>query len=160
MDKRIIIVVLLVVLVLWFTTKMKAQKPVMTEANGATPTPSTPSGEPAEKNVFVASGDTWFKIVSANWDFINSGLEKTKENILSVTKLEAERNGFDWDLYDDKPTANAQDPDFLKPGQKLVIENWTMLQMKGKKLMKQIAKNLMQNPELNAVNIRNAKFIQ
>lgn len=126
MDKKIIIVVLLVVLILWFTNKSKAQAPKTENALTKASEPGATNSE--EKTVIVQSGDTWYKIVFASWDFIASGLDKTKENVLAVTKLEAERNGFDWDLYDDKPTANAQDPDFLKPGQKLIVYNWASLQ--------------------------------
>lgn len=124
MDKRLIIVVLLILVILWMTNKATAQttKPTLDDAD----IKGTPDNGD-QKNLFVSSGDTWYKIVFSNWDFINAPFEKTKENVLAVTKLEAEKNGFNWDLYDDKPTKNAVDPDYLLPGQKLVLFNWASL---------------------------------
>jgi hypothetical protein len=116
MNKKYLLVILAIVFLLWWTTKAKA---------APKPTPA-PDNEiiPGTANTFytVKSGDTLYKIVSGFWP--EEAGAPTREKILNFARQNAIANGFDWNKYDDKPTAALDDPDTLKPGQKLVIWTW------------------------------------
>ena len=138
MNKKVIII-LIILLLLYFVSK--AQK----DNNGDLGTPPTPpsaatgtySGRYAWGYYKVKSGDTLFKIAKANiplekakkqfegfTDGEGNPLDTDKNVILLYAQQLAEANGFNWALFDSKPTSNLRDPDTLKPNQKLVIWTW------------------------------------
>jgi hypothetical protein len=47
-----------------------------------------------------------------------------KDIVLSYAQDLAWANGFDWALFDSKPTSELKDPDTLKVGQKLIVWSW------------------------------------
>lgn len=141
MNKKVIII-LVILLLLYFVSK--AQKPTIVD-DGGTPTPPTPpsasTGTYAGKYAWgyykVKSGDTLYKIAKANiplekakaefagfTDGQGNPLDTDKNLILLYAQQLAEANGFNWALFDSKPTSNLRDPDTLKPNQKLVVWTW------------------------------------
>jgi hypothetical protein len=85
----------------------------------------------------VKSGDTLYKIARVNiplekakekykgsFDGEGNPLDTEKNLILMYARQLAESNGFDWTLYDSKPSVNLRDPDTLKPNQKLILWSW------------------------------------
>jgi len=116
MNKKYLLVILAIVFLLWWTTKAKA-------APKPTAIPDTPpSLGTASTNYTVKKGDTWYKIVSIFWP--EEAGQKTREKLLNFARQNAIANGFNWDKYDDKASADLDDPDTLKPGQKLVVWTW------------------------------------
>lgn len=122
MNKKYILVILAIVFFLWWTKKAKAQTPEPLEP--ATPlVPDDSNLVWSSNNITIKSGDTLYKLAERIWDEEHAG-PKTREKILKFAKQNAQANGFNWDLYDDKATNDLRDPDTLKPGQKVVMYTW------------------------------------
>lgn len=140
MNKKVVII-LIILLLLYFVAK--AQKPKTTVDD--IPTPATPpsaatgtySGRYAWGYYKVRLGDTLYKIAQANIplstakekykgfsDGNGNPLDTDKALILMYAKQLADANGFDWSLFDSKPSKNLKDPDYLRVGQKLIIWTW------------------------------------
>lgn len=116
MNKKYLLVILAIVFLLWWTTKAKA-------APKPAPVPNTPPDlGTASTNYTVKRGDTWYKIVSNFWP--EEAGQKTREKLLNFARQNAIANGFDWGKYNDVPSSDLDDPDTLKPGQKLVVWTW------------------------------------
>jgi hypothetical protein len=71
----------------------------------------------------VKKGDTLYKITSEFWPTEIAG-PPTREKLLNFTRQQAVANGFNWDKYNDVPSADLDDPDTLQVGQKLVMYTW------------------------------------
>jgi len=117
MNKKYLLVLLAIVFLLWWTTKAKAApKPI--------PSPDLDTNLGWANTYYtVVKGDTLYKIVSRIWPSEIAG-PPTREKLLNFTRQNAIANGFNWDKYDDKASADLDDPDTLKPGQKLVLWTW------------------------------------
>jgi hypothetical protein len=141
MNKKVIII-LVVLLLLYFVTK--AQKPVSQQTDDSVTPPTPPSsatgtyaGRYAWGYYKVKSGDTLYKIAKANIplekakdqyagfkDGQGNALDTDQNLIIMYAQQLAEANGFNWALFDSKPSSNLRDPDTLKPNQKLVVWTW------------------------------------
>lgn len=120
MNKKYLLVILAIVFFLWWTKKAKAETP---EPAPLPPVNEEPNLGWGSNNITIKSGDTLYKLAERIWDEENAG-PKTREKILKFAKQNAQANGFNWDLYDDKATNDLRDPDTLKPGQKVVMYTW------------------------------------
>lgn len=101
---------------------------IISKKSTAAPKPQpSPEGETnlgwANTYYSVVKGDTLYKVVSRIWPTEIAG-PPTREKLLNFTRQNAIANGFNWDKYDDKASADLDDPDTLKPGQKLVLWTW------------------------------------
>ncbi len=129
MNKKVIII-LIILLLLYFVTK--AQKPKSEETTGEIVIPNTTYyGTYSWKYYRVKSGDTFYKIAKANiplekaMSYAKDFPEYTENvAILDYAQALAQANGFDWALFDSKPTTDLKDPDTLKVGQKLILWSW------------------------------------
>jgi len=129
MNKKVIII-LIILLLLYFVSK--AQKPKVEEQTGEIVIPNTTySGTYSWKYYRVKSGDTFYKIAKANiplekaMSYAKDFPEITEKIvILDYARALATANGFDWSLFDSKPTSELTDPDTLKVGQKLILWSW------------------------------------
>jgi len=128
MNKKYYLVILAIVFFFWWTNKAKAAPRITIPEPATPPTGYNPPYVWNMWNKEVKSGDTFYKICEAQWDyapayFAGAG-EKTRDKILKYALQNAVANGFKKELYDDRPTRNMLDPDTLKVGQKLVIYTW------------------------------------
>jgi hypothetical protein len=116
MDKKYLLILLaLFMLIIISKRSTAAPKPV--------PVPDETNLGWGATYVSVEKGDTLYKITSRFWPVEIAG-PPTKEKLLNFTRQQAYANGFNWDKYNDIPSADLDDPDTLKPGQKLVIYTW------------------------------------
>lgn len=131
MKKEYFVIILFLLVFFIYSKKAKAE-----ENTGGI---SVPDAVPVQKSwnftyYRVQAGDTLYKICRSfvNLDEIplliarlqqtyNPELKTEKEMILFYAQLVAQTNGFDWNLYDDKFSKNAKDPDTLLVKQKLTI---------------------------------------
>jgi len=116
MNKNYLLILLALFLLLIISKRSTAQpKPA--------PAPDETNLGWASNFYTVLKGDTLYKIASQFWNSEAAGAP-TREKILNFARQNAQANGFNWDKYDDVPSKDLDDPDTLKPGQKLVIYTW------------------------------------
>jgi len=116
MDKKYLLILLALFMLLIISKRSTAApKPV--------PVPDETNLGWGATYVSVEKGDTLYKITSRFWPPEIAG-PPTREKLLNFTRQQAYANGFNWDKYDDVPSADLDDPDTLKPGQKLVLYTW------------------------------------
>jgi hypothetical protein len=116
MDKKYLLILLALFLLLIISKRSKA---------APKPSPVPDDIQPGWASTFrqVQKGDTLYKITSDFWDEPRLG-PPTRDKILNFARQQAYANGFNWDKYDDVPTADILDPDTLQVGQKLVMYSW------------------------------------
>lgn len=129
MKKEYFVILLLLLVFFIYSKKAKA------EPQGGISVPET-KGTPKRwdfKYYRVKAGDTLYKICrnNLNLDKIPDYLKAVQESFPTITtekqfillycQYVAETNGFDWNLYDDKFSNNAKDPDTLLVKQKITL---------------------------------------
>jgi hypothetical protein len=117
MNKKYLLILLALVILLIYSKRSTAAEPK------PAPLPDETNQGWASTFVSVVKGDTLYKIAQKFWDPEQAG-PPTREKILNFARQQAYANGFNWDKYDDVPSADLDDPDTLKPGQKLVMYTW------------------------------------
>lgn len=116
MDKKYLLILLALFLLIIISKRSKAAE--------AKPLPIPDENNLGTASTFytVVKGDTLYKI--ARKFFPEEAGNPTKDKILNFARQNAIANGFDWGKYDDVPSSDLNDPDTLKPGQKLVVWTW------------------------------------
>lgn len=137
MNKKSVILILILLLFLFL--RSRASKPLSQTTTALTPDKpedGTYTGKYEWKYYRVKSGDTLYKIAQKyiplekarkeNKDMrdANGRLLEDKDLILMYAEQLANANGFDWSLFDSKPTKELRDPDTLAVGQKLIVWSW------------------------------------
>jgi hypothetical protein len=116
MNKKYLLILLALFILIIISKRSKAEpKPA--------PVPDETNLGYGSTFVSVVKGDTLYKIASRFWPVEIAG-PPTREKLLNFTRQQAVANGFNWDKYDDKASADLDDPDTLKVGQKLVMYTW------------------------------------
>lgn len=130
MNKKAVIIAIIILLLI-FVRRATAQTP-------SPVVPISPDNDSGDLGIYsgkykwtyyrVKSGDTLFKIAQKNIPLEKAKLKwpdrSDRDLILWYASQLAESNGFDWALFDSKPSSNLRDPDTLKPNQKLVVWSW------------------------------------
>lgn len=116
MDKKYILIILALFMLIIISKRSKA-------APKPAPIPEETNLGYGSTNYSIVKGDTLYKL--ADWIYPTEiAGPKTREKVLNFARQIAIANGFQWDLYDDKPTQDLRDPDTLAIGQKLVLYTW------------------------------------